>query len=72
MPVNRRVEIALVVDVNLDFRPFGHAQRGAGDRPVVAEHPNRVIPQPLAHGADLESELGVLGQVDGLHSRRRR
>ena len=66
MPVDGRLEVALVVDVDLDFRPLGDAERWAGDRPVVAEHPNRVIPQPLAHWADLESKLGVLAEFDGL------
>ena len=66
MPVDRGLHVALVLGVDDDLRPLLDLQGRAGDRAVVAEHPNRRVADPLGHRRDAQVELVAVGQLDHL------
>src|SRR5204863_9294293 len=47
VPVDRRLEIATVLDPHADLAAFGRAKRRPGHRSAVAEHSYRVVADSL-------------------------
>jgi hypothetical protein len=68
VPVDGRLEVALVDGIHEDLRALRHLQRGAGDRSVVGEHANGRISDLLGDGRDPELELVAVRELDQLGS----
>ena len=66
VPVHRRLEIALVDDVDLDLRALRHAQRRAGDRAVVGQHAHVRVADALGDRRDPQLECPARRDVDDL------
>ena len=64
MPVHRRLEIALVDDVDLDLRALRHAQRRARDRAVVGQHAHVRVADALGDRRDPQLERPARRHVD--------
>jgi hypothetical protein len=64
--VHRRLEVAVVRDVDGERRPLRNLQRRPGDGAVVGEHPHGRIADLLLHGDDLELELVAVAELDEL------
>ena len=65
MPVDGRLQVAVVMHVDLNLGAFGNAQGRPGNRPVVAEHAHGVVSEPLAHRGDPQLERTAVGELDG-------
>ena len=66
VPVDGRVEVAVVGDVHGDRRALRDLQRRAGDGAVVGQHPHGRVADPLLDRDDLELELVAVGELDQL------
>ena len=66
VPVDRRLDIAIVAHLHRDLRPLIHVQGRAGDRTVVAEHPQLRAIDALAHGRDPKVEPIAVVEPDQL------
>ena len=66
VPVDRRFDITLVLDVDDDLGAFAHLERRTGDRAVVGEHPHRVLADPLRDRRDRQVEPVTVAQLDHL------
>ena len=64
VPMHGRLGVGVVTNANRDLRSLTHAQRRAGDRPVVGKHPNSVLPDLLDDRCDPEFEGVTSGEVD--------
>ena len=65
VPVDGRLHVALVLDVDQQLRPLGNPQRRAGDGAVVGEHPHRRVADALGHRRDAQREAVAVGELDG-------
>ena len=72
VPVHGRLQVALVDDVHDELRAFAHAQRRAGDRPVVGDHSHGVVADALRDGRDPELEGVAVGELHHLGRHRLR
>ena len=72
VPVDGRLEVALVDDVHDELRALAHAQRRAGDGAVVGDHPHGVVADPLRDRRDPELEGVAVGELHHLGRRRLR
>ena len=52
VPVDGRFGVAVVADVDDDFRSLPDPQRRTRDRAVVGQHPDAVVAEGLRHGCD--------------------
>ena len=66
VPVNGRVEVAVVDDMDGDRCVLRDLQSGAWDGAVVRQHAHGRITDPFLDGLDLELELVTVGQLDDL------
>jgi hypothetical protein len=64
--VDRRLRIALVLDVDDDLRTFPHLQGRSWDRTVVGQHPHGRVAEPLGHRRDAQVEVVAVGELDQL------
>ena len=72
VPVDGRLHVALVLDVDKQLRPLGNPQGRAGDGAVVGEHPDRRVADALGHRRDAQREAVTVGELDGRSGGRRR
>ena len=71
VPMHGRLGVGVVANANRDLRSLTHAQRRAGDRPVVGKHPNSVSPICLTTGAIRSSKASPSARstsVGAMHS----
>ncbi len=66
VPVDGRLQIALVLDVDDDLGALAHLQRRPGDRAVVGEHSHRGVADPLGDRRDRQVEPVTVAQLDHL------
>ena len=72
VPVDGRLEVALVDDVHDELRALRHAQRRAGDGAVVGDHAHGVVADPLRDRRDPQLERVAVGELHDLGRRRLR
>ena len=70
VPVHRRLQVAVVHDVDDELAsPRGRAASGR-DRAVVGEHPHRRVAEPLRNRRDAELQFAVVANLHDLASAR--
>ena len=66
VPVDRRLQIALVLGMDDDLRAFLHLQGRTGDGAVVGQHSHPAAGKVFDDRGDAEVELLPVAQLDGL------
>ena len=64
VPVHGRLGVGVVANADRDLRSLTHAQRRAGDRPVVGEHADAVVAELLDDRRDAQVEGVAVGELD--------
>src|SRR3954465_6349834 len=71
MPMHGRVEVAAVLDLDLNLRAFRYAHRRTRNRSVVAKHPHDVLADLLRNRLDAQCEQLPVGQLNHFGRPRR-
>jgi hypothetical protein len=69
VPVHGGVQVAVVGDIDDHFRSLLNVENRAGDRAVVAEHPNGAVAKPLGHGSNAKVNRVPVGELKDLGCR---
>jgi hypothetical protein len=64
VPMHRRLQVALVDDIDQECGPLLHTKSWARDGSVVGQHSDRCIADCLLYRLDAKIELGAVGQRD--------
>ena len=70
VPVNRRLEVAFVDDVDDELGALADANRRTGHRAVVGDHANGVVAEALRDRRDPQLEPVAVAELDDLRSGR--
>ena len=70
VPVNGRLEVALVDDVDDELGALTDADRRTGHRAVVGDHANGVVAEALRDRRDPQLEPVAVAELDDLRSGR--
>jgi hypothetical protein len=64
--VHGGVQVAVVGDIDDDFRSLLDVEGGAGDRAVVPEHPNGAVVKPFGYGSNVKVNRVAIGELQQL------
>jgi hypothetical protein len=66
VPVDSRVKVTVVLNVDDDLGALGDLQSRTRDGAVIAEHPHGRVAEPLGHRADAQLQGVAVGQLHQL------